>query len=83
MTELIWADGGETSLDYLILLCSHHHRLVHEGGFTIATRRDGSRYFARPDGRPVEIGLSYVRTSDNTQETDNEQKMALPGFVWV
>jgi hypothetical protein len=30
-----WAHGGETSLDNLVLLCFHHHRLVHEGGFTI------------------------------------------------
>ncbi|MFB3105199.1 MAG: DUF222 domain-containing protein, partial [Pseudomonadales bacterium] len=68
-----WADGGETSLDNLILLCSHHHRLVHEGGFSVATRRDGSRYFARPDGRPVEIGMSYANTGVNTQETRDEQ----------
>ena len=27
-----WANGGETSLDNLILLCPTHHRLVHEGG---------------------------------------------------
>ncbi len=68
-----WADGGETSLDNLILLCSHHHCLVHESGFTVATRRDGSRYFARPDGRPVEIGMSYATTGVNTQETRDEQ----------
>jgi hypothetical protein len=24
-----WADGGQTSLDNLILLCRHHHRLIH------------------------------------------------------
>jgi hypothetical protein len=30
-----WADGGETSLDNLLLLCSHHHRLVHEEGWRI------------------------------------------------
>ena len=30
-----WANGGETSLDNLVLLCFHHHRLVHEGGYTI------------------------------------------------
>ncbi len=66
-----WADGGETSLDNLILLCSHHHRLVHEGGFTVATRRDGSRYFARPDGRPVEVGVSTVNPTGDTREIDN------------
>ena len=33
-----WAHGGETSLDNLVLLCWHHHRLVHEGGFTIEAR---------------------------------------------
>ena len=29
-----WADGGETSLDNLVLLCPTHHRLVHEAGST-------------------------------------------------
>ena len=31
-----WARGGETKLDNLVLLCSRHHRLVHEGGFGLA-----------------------------------------------
>jgi hypothetical protein len=26
-----WANGGETSLDNLVGLCHHHHRLMHEG----------------------------------------------------
>jgi hypothetical protein len=30
-----WADGGETSLENLLLLCSHHHRLVHEQGWKV------------------------------------------------
>ena len=30
-----WANGGETSLDNLVLLCYQHHRVVHEGGYTV------------------------------------------------
>jgi hypothetical protein len=30
-----WADGGETSLRNTMLLCRVHHRLVHEGGWTV------------------------------------------------
>jgi hypothetical protein len=30
-----WIYGGETKLINLILLCSHHFRLVHEGGYRI------------------------------------------------
>jgi hypothetical protein len=48
-----WADGGETSADNLTLLCSYHHRLLHEGGFRIAIGADGGRYFQRPDGRVI------------------------------
>ena len=30
-----WADGGETRLENLLLLCSHHHRLLHEEGWKV------------------------------------------------
>ncbi len=48
-----WAEGGATTVGNLTLLCSYHHRLVHEGGF--AMRRDGNdeNYFVRPDGRVI------------------------------
>jgi hypothetical protein len=48
-----WADGGETTADNLTLLCSYHHRLLHEGGFRIAIDANGDRYFQRPDGRAI------------------------------
>jgi hypothetical protein len=48
-----WARGGETKLDNLVLLCGHHHRLVHEGGFGISRRIDGALVFRPPDGRVI------------------------------
>ena len=39
-----WAKGGATDLDNLLLLCGHHHRLLHEGGYRVDAdlRRRGS-----------------------------------------
>ncbi|MCH7981354.1 MAG: HNH endonuclease, partial [Proteobacteria bacterium] len=48
-----WSAGGETSLDNLLLLCSHHHQLVHEGGFRIERDYQNRWFFKRPDGRAV------------------------------
>ena len=31
-----WLHGGRTSFENLVLLCSFHHRQVHEGGFTLS-----------------------------------------------
>ena len=46
-----WADGGATKLDNLVLLCRHHHRAVHEGGFTVRLGTDGTVAFFQPDGQ--------------------------------
>ena len=48
-----WSAGGETSLDNLMLLCSQHHKLVHEGGFSIERDYQDHWFFKRPDGRAV------------------------------
>lgn len=48
-----WARGGETRLDNLVLLCTHHHRLLHEGSFTVSRGGDDRLVFRRPDGRVV------------------------------
>ncbi|MGH2954984.1 MAG: DUF222 domain-containing protein [Solirubrobacterales bacterium] len=45
-----WAHGGETTLENLTLLCRHHHRLVHEGGFSVERDESGVLHFRRPDG---------------------------------
>lgn len=48
-----WADGGPTALSNLALLCSHHHHLVHEGGYHLARGPDGELTVARPDHTPI------------------------------
>ncbi|WP_030428408.1 HNH endonuclease [Allokutzneria albata] len=30
-----WSNGGPTSLDNMVLLCSHHHHLPHHGDWEI------------------------------------------------
>ena len=45
-----WAEGGETSLENLVLLCFHHHRLVHEGSFTIEAGEGGELRFRNRHG---------------------------------
>jgi len=48
-----WADGGETAMDNLVLLCRRHHRLVHEEGFGLETERPGRFIFTLPNGQPI------------------------------
>ena len=48
-----WAEGGETSLDNLVLLCPTHHRLVHEGGFDVQRLDDGAFRFTNSYGVAV------------------------------
>jgi len=48
-----WADGGETKLSNLVELCGRHHRLLHEGGYTLRVADDGALVFARPDGERI------------------------------
>ncbi len=49
-----WADGGETKLSNLTVLCRLHHRLVHEGGFGCERAANGRLVFRRPDGSVIE-----------------------------
>jgi hypothetical protein len=50
-----WLHGGETSVENLALLCAVHHRLVHEGGWTIAHNADGRLVFSSPAGRGLPL----------------------------
>ena len=51
-----WAQGGETAMDNLVLLCPLHHRAVHEGGWKVEPDAGGVLRFLNPLG--VEMPLA-------------------------
>jgi len=57
-----WLHGGETSVTNLALLCTFHHHLVHEGGWTVAQGESGELAFTAPGGRalPAELPRQMV-----------------------
>jgi hypothetical protein len=48
-----WIDGGATSADNMTLACTHHHKLLHEGGFSIVPEEAGTLRFVTADGRSI------------------------------
>ena len=49
-----WAAGGETTLENMVLTCGFHHRLIHEGGFSVEAEVEGGFVFCTPGGRALE-----------------------------
>jgi hypothetical protein len=68
-----WAESGDTSLANLTLLCTHHHTLLHEGGFTIHRDERGGIDFKRPDGRVI------PRAGYRAEDMLDDVAIALPG----
>jgi hypothetical protein len=48
-----WSEGGRTCLDNLLLLCTRHHRFVHEYNYTVTLGADGVPSFFDGRGRRV------------------------------
>ena len=76
-----WSAGGETSLDNLMLLCSRHHRLVHEGGLGIERDFQNRWFFKRPDGRAVpSCGYRAQDTIDDGIDAATEELSSLINY---
>jgi hypothetical protein len=56
-----WRHGGTTDLDNLALVCSFHHKLVHEYGWRIKRGADGMVGWFRPDGTRYHAGPAPPR----------------------
>jgi hypothetical protein len=48
--------GGPTALDNLVLVCTFHHKLVHEYGWGVKRESDGTATWFEPDGNPYRAG---------------------------
>lgn len=55
-----WSHHGTTTLDNLVLLCSHHHRALHRHEFTITT--PGDQTFTFTDRFGTHLGTSTTST---------------------
>jgi hypothetical protein len=53
-----WRHGGRTDLDNLALICSFHHRLVHEHGWSVRREAGGELVWRQPDGTRYRAGPS-------------------------
>jgi hypothetical protein len=58
-----WEKLGPTALENLLPLCSIHHHLVHEGGWSLTLRPDRTITLHRPDGTPFFEGSTLDRSA--------------------
>jgi hypothetical protein len=73
-----WAHGGSTELTNLVQLCRFHHRLVHEGGFTLErVGRRGELRFRRPDGRPLSPGPDLRSVQDDLERRNRRRGLQI------
>jgi hypothetical protein len=56
-----WEHGGPTDLENLVLLCSRHHRLVHEHGWRLHRHPEGTVAWFRPNGTRYRAGPAPPR----------------------
>jgi hypothetical protein len=85
-----WALGGSTEPENLVLLCRRHHRLIHEGGFSVAGNANEELVFRDPRGEildnapsPPPGSLSGLPIAPDTLLTGDGERMDLPECVYA
>jgi len=74
-----WVHGGETTTDNLTLLCTYHHRMLHEGGFSVVKNADDTLRFITADGRTIPRG-GYQLEDFVDDDGDVEKNPSREGF---
>jgi hypothetical protein len=59
-----WGEGGRTDLDNLVLICSFHHKLVHEHGWRIQREPGNIVAWYRPSGNRYRAGPAQMNEID-------------------
>jgi hypothetical protein len=80
-----WADGGETKLDNLALVCHVHHRRLHEEGYRLELNPwpGGRPVFYDPRGLPVPEAPPVTDVGDGAVEAllqANRKRGVLPSW---
>ncbi|MFC4784513.1 DUF222 domain-containing protein [Nocardioides sp. MAHUQ-72] len=57
-----WADGGATSLDNLVLLCGHHHRVIHHTPWQVRISQADGRPEFQPPPKPGHPHQEWIRS---------------------
>ncbi len=65
--------GGTTDLHNLLPLCSRHHHLVHEGGWTIHLAPDRTLTITRPDGH-IHASTRPDITAERDEHDDHDHE---------
>ena len=55
-----WAKGGPTDVSNLLTTCWRHHKLLHEGGWSVLGEPGPNIRWVRPDGTPFEPRVRVV-----------------------
>jgi hypothetical protein len=82
-----WLHGGETSLENLVMLCTVHHHLVHEGGWRVTGDAEsvfgfhspaGKLVALEPPGEPVGDTVEWLREWADVRSLDLGPQVNMP-----
>ena len=63
--------GGLSVPENLVLLCGHHHRVLHRHGYQVTRKLDTSWLFRRPDGTVIAAKPTAMRLPRKTDHSPN------------